>query len=49
MVFELFMELEATDEQLDFPHIYASAKAGFAKREIDQESGTIMERFTRRS
>ncbi|MBN8709465.1 MAG: GTP-binding protein TypA [Verrucomicrobia bacterium 61-8] len=41
MVFELFMELEATDEQLDFPHIYASAKAGFAKREIDQESDNM--------
>lgn len=41
MVFELFMELEATDEQLDFPHIYASAKAGFAKREIDHESDNM--------
>ena len=34
MVFELFLELGATDEQLDFPHIYASAKEGFAKREL---------------
>ena len=34
MVFELFLELNATDEQLDFPHIYASAKAGYAKREL---------------
>src|SRR5271167_1242128 len=25
MVFELFLELKATDEQLDFPHLYASA------------------------
>ncbi len=41
MVFELFMELDATDEQLDFPHIYASAKAGFAKREIDHESDNM--------
>jgi GTP-binding protein len=38
MVFELFLELNATDEQLDFPHIYASAKQGYAKNEIDQES-----------
>jgi GTP-binding protein len=41
MVFELFLELHATDEQLDFPVIYASAKAGFAKNEIDQESTTM--------
>ena len=37
MVFELFMELNATDEQLDFPVIYASAKAGYAVREITDE------------
>ncbi|HEY8903675.1 MAG TPA: GTP-binding protein, partial [Chthoniobacterales bacterium] len=41
MVFELFLELDATDEQLDFPHIYASAKAGFAKKEIELESTTM--------
>src|SRR5271154_3620232 len=29
MVFELFLELNATDEQLDFTAIYASAKLGF--------------------
>lgn len=38
MVFELFLELDATDEQLDFPHLYASAKEGFAKLELDHES-----------
>ncbi len=37
MVFELFMELGASDEQLDFPVVYASAKAGYAVKEIDQE------------
>jgi len=41
MVFELFMELNATDEQLDFPHIYASAKQGFAKNEIDQDNDNM--------
>jgi GTP-binding protein len=30
MVFDLFVELKATDEQLDFPIVYASAKNGFA-------------------
>jgi GTP-binding protein len=34
MVFDLFVELNATDEQLDFPIIYASAKNGFAAREL---------------
>jgi GTP-binding protein len=42
MVFELFLELNATDEQLDFPHIYASAKEGFAKRELVDPSDTMV-------
>jgi GTP-binding protein len=37
-VFDLFVELKATDEQLDFPIIYASAKNGFATRELHQKS-----------
>ncbi|MFQ3577927.1 MAG: translational GTPase TypA [Verrucomicrobiia bacterium] len=37
MVFELFLELKATDEQLDFPIIYASGKEGFAVRNLDDE------------
>ena len=41
MVFELFLELNATDKQLDFPVVYASAKVGYAKLEIDQESETM--------
>ncbi len=40
-VFELFIQLEATDEQLDFPHIYCSAKNGFAKAELEDESDTM--------
>jgi GTP-binding protein len=36
MVFDLFVELKATDEQLDFPIIYASAKDGFAVRELQE-------------
>jgi GTP-binding protein len=38
MIFDLFVELKATDEQLDFPVIYASAKQGFAKRELHDKS-----------
>ena len=37
-VFDLFVELGATDEQLDFAIIYCSAREGFAKYEVDQES-----------
>ena len=40
-VFELFMSLNATDEQLDFPFIYCSAKGGYAKVELDHVSGTM--------
>jgi GTP-binding protein len=38
MVFDLFVELKATDEQLDFPIVYASAKNGFAMRELHENS-----------
>ena len=34
-VLELFMDLDASDEQLDCPFVFASAKAGFAKKEMD--------------
>ena len=40
-VFELFLELHANDEQLDFPVVYASAKNGFAKKELTDESDTM--------
>ncbi|MBN2788703.1 MAG: translational GTPase TypA [Candidatus Delongbacteria bacterium] len=37
-VFDLFVELNATDDQLDFPVIYASAKSGYAKYELEDEN-----------
>ena len=40
-VLELFMDLNATDEQLDFPVIYASAKNGIAKMNLNDESDNI--------
>ncbi len=40
-VFELFMSLNATDEQLDFPFVYCSAKAGYAKLDLSHASGTM--------
>jgi len=38
MVFDLFVELKATDEQLDFAVIYTSAKDGFALRELHENN-----------
>jgi len=40
-VFDLFIQLHATDEQLDFPFVYASAKDGYAQRELGHTSGTM--------
>ncbi|QLY81872.1 translational GTPase TypA [Clostridium intestinale] len=40
-VFDLFLELGAEDEQLDFPIVYASAREGIAKLEIDEESSNM--------
>ncbi len=41
MVFDLFCELEATDEQLDFPVVYTSAKLGIAKLDVQAESNSM--------
>ncbi len=41
MTFNLFMELNATDEQLDFPIIYGIARDGIAKKSLDEESNSI--------
>ncbi len=35
LVFDLFVELNAANEQLDFPVVYASAKQGIAKYEVE--------------
>jgi GTP-binding protein len=37
-VFDLLVELGANDDQLDFPHVYTSAKAGLAKREMPDDA-----------
>ncbi|MEV0970391.1 translational GTPase TypA [Microtetraspora glauca] len=38
-VYELFMDLDATEEQIDFPIVYASAKAGRASLNRPQDGG----------
>ncbi|MGA0067439.1 MAG: translational GTPase TypA [Candidatus Nanopelagicales bacterium] len=37
--YELFLDLDATDEQIDFPIVYTSAKAGRASRERPDNGG----------
>lgn len=41
MTFDLFCELNATDEQLDFPIIYGVARDGIAKYSLEDDSTTI--------
>jgi GTP-binding protein len=43
--FDLFDKLGATDEQLDFPIIYASALNGFAKLDMKEESDNMRPLF----
>jgi len=45
LVFDLFVELKATNEQLDFPIIYASAKEGFAKRNLTDKNADMTPLF----
>jgi GTP-binding protein len=44
-IFDLFDELGATDEQLDFPIIYASAVNGYANLEDDKRDGDMTPMF----
>ena len=44
-VLELFMDLDASDEQLDFKVVYASGKNGFAKLELEDESKDMQPLF----
>jgi GTP-binding protein len=41
-VFELFLDLGATDEQLDFAVVYAIGKQGIAKKHLDDDSKDLM-------
>ncbi|MBX7418966.1 translational GTPase TypA [Clostridium chauvoei] len=40
-VFDLFLELGADDEQLDFPIIYASSREGFARYNVEDENNNM--------
>ncbi len=41
-VYELFFELDATDEQLDFPTLYGSSKDGWASTEVDGDQSSML-------
>ncbi len=41
-VFDLFAELDANDDQLDFPMLYCSGKDGWADTELDGPRGSIL-------
>jgi GTP-binding protein TypA len=44
-ILDLFMELDADEDQLDFPLIYASARAGIAKYNMSDESNDLTPLF----
>ncbi|MCR4429811.1 MAG: translational GTPase TypA [Tepidanaerobacteraceae bacterium] len=44
-VLELFIELGASDSQIDFPVVYASAKDGIAKSSLEESSGNLKPLF----
>jgi len=44
-IYDLFIELDASDDQIDFPIIYAIARDGIAKRALDDDSRTLQPLF----
>jgi GTP-binding protein len=44
-VFDLFVSLDATDEQLDFPVLYASGRNGYASEDPARREGTLTPMF----
>jgi GTP-binding protein len=44
-IYDLFIDLDATDEQIDFPVLYAVSRDGVAKRELADESRSLRPLF----
>src|SRR3954451_20869443 len=44
-VYDLFIDLDATEDQLDFPVLYTIAKTGMAKRNMEEESTDLRPLF----
>ncbi|HYH85050.1 MAG TPA: GTP-binding protein, partial [Pyrinomonadaceae bacterium] len=44
-IYDLFIDLDATDEQIDFPVLYAISRDGVAKKELGDDSRTLRPLF----
>jgi GTP-binding protein len=44
-VYDLFIDLDATEEQLEFPIVYTNGRAGIAKASMDEESDNLRPLF----
>jgi GTP-binding protein len=44
-IYELFLDLDATDEQIEFPILYAISRDGVAKKELDDNSPNLQPLF----
>ena len=45
MVYDLFIDLDATEEQLDFKYLYAVGRDGIVKKDLDAEADNLNELF----
>ncbi|HEV8369428.1 MAG TPA: translational GTPase TypA [Pyrinomonadaceae bacterium] len=44
-IYELFLDLDATDEQIEFPILYAISREGIAKRHLEEDSNNLQALF----
>lgn len=44
-IYELFLDLDATDEQIEFPILYAVSRDGMAKRKLEDTSNNLQPLF----
>ncbi len=44
-IYELFLDLDATDEQIEFPILYAISRDGVAKKQLDDDSQDLKPLF----
>jgi GTP-binding protein len=44
-IYELFLDLDATDDQIEFPILYAVSREGTAKKELNEESRNFQPLF----
>ncbi|HYY24896.1 MAG TPA: translational GTPase TypA [Candidatus Udaeobacter sp.] len=44
-IYDLFIDLDASEDQLDFPVVYTNARAGIATRDLKQPSGNLKPLF----